>query len=194
MDRREVSGWQGGKVATTGIVLQYDTRDNVYNSSKGIWVEGKWMTSSNFVGSEYSFDKYRLEFRGFSSIGSKHVIGVNALLLHGTGNLPFTHMAMIGGNRRMRGYYEGRFRDNNMLQAQVEYRVNVWRRFGAVAFLATGKVSPELQDLRDQAAHYSGGLGLRYMLDVEKKINIRLDYAQGEGGSSGWYVTFGEAF
>ncbi len=42
-------------------------------------------------------------------------------------------MSLLGGTRRMRGYYEARFRDQNAALLQSELRFDVYKRLGAVA-------------------------------------------------------------
>ncbi len=48
----------------------------------------------------------------------------------------------MGGDIRMRGYYEGRYTDLDMMVAQVELRQRIWRRIGAVVWAGAGNVSP----------------------------------------------------
>ena len=103
-------------------------------------------------------------------------------------------MALIGGTRRMRGYFEGRFRDRNMLMAQAEYRRELGWNFGIAVFTGFGVVASELHEFEFPTIKPSAGLGLRYQLSKDEKINLRLDYGIGEGGSSGVYLTIGEAF
>ncbi len=47
----------------------------------------------------------------------------------------------------------------------------------------------ELLDLK-----YAGGVGLRYALNEEDGVNLRLDVALTADGESNLYVTIGEAF
>ena len=69
-----------------------------------------------------------------------------ALNLYGQFNgadVPIQTMAQISNVTTqvvMRGVYLGRFRDRHELIAQADYRVHVWKRFGAVVFGAAGNV------------------------------------------------------
>ena len=62
------------------------------------------------------------------------------------GQTPFYRLPALGGQNMLRGYYEGRYRDELYLASQVEYRTRLWRRIGAVAFAALGDVGPNLRD------------------------------------------------
>ena len=93
----------------------------------------------------------------------------------------------------MRGYYEGRYRDKNMIVFQMEHRMPVWWRFGMVGFLGFGDVSDTIRNFALKEFKHSIGFGIRYLLNPEEKLNIRLDYAFGKD-TSGFYITWFEAF
>ena len=45
----------------------------------------------------------------------------------------------------MRGYYEGRYRDKKMIEAQVELRQKVYGRSGIAVWIGAGNVFPSIQ-------------------------------------------------
>ena len=102
-------------------------------------------------------------------------------------------MAALGGTRRMRGYYEGRFRDLKSLLFQAEYRNIIQGRFGYTLFASVGAVSHEISDFHDSPLRYAAGAGLRFRIDRKEKLNLRLDVALGKS-SQALYFTIGEAF
>jgi outer membrane translocation and assembly module TamA len=93
----------------------------------------------------------------------------------------------------MRGFFEGRYRDENLLVLQAEYRVQLYERWGAAIFLSAGDVSDSLRSFNLGDFRLAGGLGLRYAYNVKERINLRLDVAVTEE-SSGVYFSVGEAF
>lgn len=188
-----VKGSVGGKTAGIGLISQIDTRDNVYYPMTGFFVQGTVHTNSKYTLSEYAFDRYRMDFRFYHSFYKKHTVATRLFFDHITGQAPFSQLAFLGGTKQARGYSEGRFRDNNLVLSQVEYRVHVWKRLGAVAFGSYGMVADKLNKLAIDQNHFSYGIGLRLMTDIEKKVNMRFDYAFTPLGNN-FYVTFGEAF
>jgi hypothetical protein len=102
-------------------------------------------------------------------------------------------MGLLGGYRRLRGYYEGRFRENCMALVQAEYRYMFWWRLGLVAFGSAGLVAHTPGEMAINNTRFAGGGGLRFSLDRKHKINLRAEYAWGKN-SSGAYLTIGEAF
>src|SRR5699024_2322035 len=103
---------------------------------------------------------------------------------------PFYHLSMWGGSSMLRGFYDGRYRDQNMWALQSELRLPVWRRILVVPFAAVGEVF-NFEEY-NSAVHVSGGLGLRYIVDHENRVNVRLDAAYGD--QFRFYLTILEAF
>ena len=100
----------------------------------------------------------------------------------------------MGGDSKMRGYYEGAYRDNVLLDAQVEYRMPIWKIFGATAWLGTGRVAETYSGLSIDGFRLSYGGGIRFKVDSKNNTNLRLDFGFGPGGLSGTYINFAEAF
>ena len=94
----------------------------------------------------------------------------------------------------MRGYFEGRFRDKNLLALQAEYRLPLFWRFGLAAFAGAGKVADAFAELNSGGIKYSYGAGLRYLFSKREKIQVRLDVGFDGKGGSAFYFSIFEAF
>ena len=94
----------------------------------------------------------------------------------------------------MRGYYLGYRRDKQMIGWQAEYRMPLFWRIGAVAFAGNAVVGPQVNYLKFENIRTTAGLGLRFKLDTERKINLRIDAGFSSDGTNGLYLTIGEAF
>ena len=84
-----------------------------------------------------------------------------------------------------------------MVAVQTEYRRNIYKRWGAVAFMGTGSIWGNEENGEESFERKwlpSAGLGVRFMASREKKINLRLDYALGVNGNQGLYFGIMEAF
>jgi outer membrane translocation and assembly module TamA len=98
----------------------------------------------------------------------------------------------------MRGYYSGRYRDENLMAAQAEIRYRFMNRFGIVAFAGTGKVFANGQ-FNSDGLKPNFGFGGRYFFDPAKGLSVRLDYGVGEKlpnekRQAGFYIGLAEAF
>lgn len=94
----------------------------------------------------------------------------------------------------MRGYFYGRFRDNEMITGQAELRYPLWHRFRGVVFAGAGSVAPAMDKFTWRGFNPSVGLGLRYIFDVRENIVLRMDFGFGENGNSGLYIMINQAF
>lgn len=186
-------GGKGGITHGVGPLFVFDSRNHVFYPEKGWYIEGKALTFQNFLGSDYNFTRGSLDIINYSTVHKNAVLASHLNYQFGSGSIPFNMMSALGGTKRMRGYYEGRYRDKNAIILQTEYRLALPKRFGLVAFADIGQVFSQFNDMKMKAWRWTAGGGIRFMLDVERKINIRLDYGFGKQ-TSGLYFTIGEAF
>jgi hypothetical protein len=77
------------------------------------------------------------------------------------GDVPFNQLAYLGGQTKMRGVFEGYFRDKNLVLLQTEIRQEVWKVFGLVAFSSLGFLGNQSDLIRFNKPKYTYGGGLR---------------------------------
>ncbi|MEO5685073.1 MAG: BamA/TamA family outer membrane protein [Chitinophagaceae bacterium] len=194
-DKQDVPGRHGYQVSGLGASLTFDTRNDAFAPDKGFFVQGSFNHFASFLGSDFTYTNYIIDARSFIKTYKKQVLAVQAYAFLNNGNVPLRSLASFGGANSMRGYYDGRYRDKDQVVLQAEYRVPVYRRFGAVAFGGIGNVSNNCDYLGVKALKYSYGGGLRIRLTKSERINLRLDYGVSRGGKSqGFYFQLGEAF
>jgi hypothetical protein len=71
--------------------------------------------------------------------------------------------------------------------------MEIFKRFGAVAFAGIGDVAPSPSRLTLSKQLWSAGFGLRFAFDETEMVNIRVDFGWGNG-DSGFFLSLGEAF
>lgn len=190
----------GGNVAYIGISQSYDTRNSNNYPTKGFLGRIAYQYAPDlWSGESFSGSVIKANVRNFWSLSPKFVLGVNALFHTVQGKkIPFYLLPQMGNDEMMRGYYTGRYRDQNLLAGQAELRYRYNNRFGAVVFAGTGQVFAN-GDFAAKNFKPSYGLGGRYFFDPEKGLSVRMDYAVGEKRinekrQSGFYFTLAEAF
>jgi len=191
-------GYKGSNNLGLGFGLVQDNRHNVLNVRKGFFSELAFLHYNPAWGSSFKFTSILSDTRVYTPIGKNNVLAAQLLGQFNFGDVPFNQLAQMGGESIMRGYYYGRYRDNNQLAAQVEYRFlplpfSFTNRIGAVVFAGTGTVFNQLIDLNISNLTVSGGLGLRFLLFPKKDIWTRLDFAFTREGT-GFYLFIGESF
>ena len=93
----------------------------------------------------------------------------------------------------MRGYFEGRYTDRHLMATQVEWRQKFSHRWGAVAFAGVGNVAPALDAFDIGTIRTSFGVGIRFLVDKEENLNLRLDFGAGNEKVN-YYFKIAEAF
>ncbi|MFM9908072.1 MAG: BamA/TamA family outer membrane protein [Chitinophagaceae bacterium] len=187
-----IVGRTGSTVSGIGPVINYDSRDNIFYPTRGIFLDAAVQFYRPLTGSNFEYTRYTTDFSFYIPGKRNRVWAFNVFGDFIDGIVPFNQLAFLGSNKKMRGFYEGRFRDKNSLILGGEYRFPVYKRFGAVAFANAGAVNKNLTDLPSYI-RTSYGAGIRYALNPKEKINIRIDAAFGKN-TSGFYFTIGEAF
>jgi outer membrane protein assembly factor BamA len=193
LDDKNLLGYDGGISSGIGFSTLWDTRDNIFFPSQGGLYEIRAIFSSKVFGSDFDYNNYEFNFRHYKTITEDHYLAVQFYLNMVRGYPPFYGLAALGGQNVMRGYYEGRYRDHNYFAIQAAYRVKLFWRFGAVAFVGVGDVAGRVSNYKIKDIKPSYGAGLRYMMDEEEKLNLRVDLGFGKN-AFGVYFSIEEAF
>lgn len=195
-----LKGRQGGKVLFLGISQTLDNRNsNTYTTSGTLVKLGYQYAPSFFRGDNFVGGMLKAELRSFKSLNDRFVIGFNGRLQTiGNGNTPFYLLPQLGNDELMRGYYTGRYRDENLLAIQTEVRFRFNPRLGLTGFAGTGTVYGK-GDFKLAELKPNIGGGLRYFFDIEKGLSVRMDYGigekrPGENRQKGFYLSLGESF
>jgi hypothetical protein len=194
-----IEGRHGGAFLYAGPSLVFDNRNNNTYTTKGIHITSYLnLMKGVFSNNSYSGGLFNLEYAQYFKLDKHFVLAVDVQEQSLTGSQsPFYLLPALGSDEMMRGYYNGRFRDRNLLAGQTELRYRLSDRIGVVGFLGTGQVFNKTFSLNEFKPNYGGGL--RYFFDTEKGLSIRVDYGvgekrPGESRQSGVYIGLGEAF
>ncbi len=188
-----IPGSDRGTISGLSLILNRDTRDHLFSPMKGDFFKFDARFYPQFLGSTFEFTAFTLDLRKYFTLFTSHVFAVQSLVKIQTGTVPFLNLAQMGGQYTMRGYFEGRYRDTNLLVFQAEYRVPVVWRLGVVGFAGFGNVAERFSQLDLGRLKSSYGFGIRYLFSKTEKIQLRFDIGFGEG-SSGFYASIYEAF
>lgn len=193
-DTGNITGRDGGHISGAGILVTWDSRNNAFSPSRGFYMQFYNGVYSDVIGSNFNFTIRNLDIRKFVSLRKDRVLAFQANIISTIGNTPIRDMASMGSGSYMRGYYDGRYADYNMIAVQAEYRVPITKRWGCTVFGGAGRVGSTLGDLFiAENIKPSVGFGLRYALRPKEKLNLRVDAGFGKE-SQGTYINIGEAF
>ncbi|MBD3386213.1 BamA/TamA family outer membrane protein [candidate division KSB1 bacterium] len=190
-----ITGHDEGRASGLGLTLFRDSRNHVFYPTQGTVFKTSLQRYNGTLGSDYTFTRFFLDLRAYFEPIQSHALAVQVFTNLMSGAPPFHMLSLLGqvGERNlMRGYYMGRFRDNNIFVLQTEYRMPVWWRFGLALFAAAGEVSHTINEFGLNKLKYTFGGGLRFQINRKERINLRMDFGFGKN-SSGFYLTIGEA-
>ncbi len=175
-----------------------DTRDNLFAPTAGrvldLSASAGYVWTPDAVSNGDALLRLRLDWRGYRGLPRGGVLAGQVFAISSQGGFPLDQVSLVGNHSLNRGYTMGRYRAEDMIASQVEWRSPTRAMnnrlgiaaFSGVAFLfgsnTSGRPLPSV------------GAGLRYRLDPRTRTAIRVDYAVGVSGQSGLYVAFNEAF
>lgn len=176
-----------------GLGIFYDTRDVIFFPSKGVVADIGYFYNAPALGGNVRFDRFYADISVYKTLLPTLQLATNLYTNFTWGNAPFNMLSELGGSKRLRGYYQGRFRDDNTILAQAETRFNLYKRWGGVIFGSAAALGNQKNILRFNDPKYAYGAGVRFTANRRDHLNIRFDYAIGKDGSN-FYLTIGEAF
>lgn len=179
-----------GSTLGIGYSVLRDTRNNLLTPTKGIY---------SYLNSTYNFAKNNfleitLDLRYYKTWKDKYTLATRFINDFNIGNPPFYDYALLGGDKFVRGYYLGRYRDNNLSSLQSEFRFPAFWKIYLAAFGGLSNSYGETNNFSFVKSKYNYGFGFRFLVDKTENTFLRLDYAIGQDHNNGFYISFGESF
>ena len=188
-------GWKPYSQISLGFITAYDTRDNQFYPSQGIFAKSSFMASKFGWGSSFSLQEFTLDFRHYFPLIGNNTFAYQLYLagVFSKTGTPFQLLPFLGGRDLMRGFRQGMYRDDLLFLMQTEYRIPVYKRLKAAVFASAGDVMDGSTKNIDKIK-ISYGAGLRYRLN-DARVHLRLDFAKNNYGDKlQFYITATEAF
>lgn len=182
----------------------FDTRDNMINPYKGYFALLSWRGTFKVLGSDKNGSFYQVEWRSYHGLSKRNPRHLVAFWAMGSfspeGEFPYMNLNATGYDQRSRsgrGYTQGRFRGNNYVYTEAEYRFPLSRCggiWGGVLFVNATTASSPTQELSlYESVKFGYGFGIRLMVDKTTLTNLAVDFGFGEK-SSGFYLAVSETF
>lgn len=186
------------------VNLISDTRDNMINPYKGHFLMVSWRGSMEWLGNKSNANFFSLEWRSFHPLSPRNPRHLMAFWVLGNfapeGEFPYLILPATAYDQRSRsarGYTQGRFRGNNLLYGEAEYRFPISQcngLWGGVLFVNATTANNSIQSLGLFESVKPGyGVGLRLMVDKKTRTNLAIDFGFGDK-SSGFYLAASETF
>lgn len=201
-------GFDPVQYSISGLSLNvvYDSRDNQINPYRGFYVNGQYKFNSVGFGSTRDSEMLWLEMRAYKNLSKRrprHLLGVwtFAQSLAG-GSAPYMTLPAANydtRNRSARAYVQGRYRGEELVYGELEYRFPIspcTGVLGGVLFVNGITTSNRETGAQVRVFDYvkaGYGFGLRIAADKLSRTNIAIDVGFGEK-SMGIYFGAAEVF
>lgn len=154
---------------SAGIEIAYDTRDDPYNPTTGIFYKTDYRVGRKKIYSlqkSLSVQKVGIDIELFFETFRKEVFAIG---LHGRDlrkkEIELSHMFRFGGSSTLRGYRENQFLGTRIFWSNLEYRFLMARRSYFFGFFDTGYYFRSNDESTNQATlsnfKYGYGVGIR---------------------------------
>jgi hypothetical protein len=165
------------------VAMDVDTRDEPgYPSSGGRYRLSMAMFQDQDF-SRYSFNRVEADGAHYIPLGRTVLALRGRLDLSQAGagqTVPFYMLPSLGGSNSLRGYLDYRFRDQDAVLADAEYRWPIFRLVDAALFYDTGAVAPAASGL---LGHLNSDFGAGVRVHTARHLLVRLDVARGSEGT-----------
>lgn len=197
--------------AAVGAVGVYDTRDNVFYPTQGIFFKlsaaAAWTNKVDIPEGQQATINGLLsaDLRQFIALPHNLVLAWQLKTQMMLSPLFISHITMypmlprLGGQDGLRGVNSDMFRDDIMMALQAELRIPIWSIFRAAVFAGIGDVY-DYHNWHWEVPKVGYGIGLRAAIN-KAKVNIRFDVARSNVdprwnniNAYSFYLTATEAF
>jgi hypothetical protein len=169
---------QQANFARMSVFAQYDTRDYAPGPRSGGNYFVQYGTYDNRTFSGSNFQRLDVEAQQYVPFFNKRrVIAVRAktaMTFSDAGqSIPFYMQPTLGGQDDLRGFRPFRFRGNNLMLMNTEYRWEVFSGLDMAVFADAGKVFARKSEFNFKDLETSAGFGFRF--NARNNVFLRLD-------------------
>ena len=178
------------------IFAEVDYRDHRRNPTRGGFYRASFGTWEDVTLEAYDHHRFEAEASQFFPLAPKHVIAARVGLSYVNNEagqrVPFYFLPYIGGSDTLRGFHEFRYRDENILFFNFEYRWRIIPYLHIAPFFDAGEVRADWEDIGPGDLKTSYGIGLR--AGTEERVFVRIDIGTGGGEGTRLFFKFGPSF
>jgi len=177
------------KISAPTPVIEYDSRDNVFTPTRGIYAETSWLVSRDALGATDDFDRFEQVLIGWVPLAHNVTLGAKGNYARSSSETPFFLRPFV----QLRGVPAMRYQGDQMASAEVEARWQFYGRWSVVAFGGVGTTHTDRDGFSATQNVGSGGFGFRYELARKFGMHAGIDVAHSPG-TTAVYLQVGNAW
>jgi hypothetical protein len=152
-------------------VLEFDSRDNVFTPTRGIFAETVLLISRENLGASVDFERFQQVVMGWYPITDAVTLGMRADYQRASEEAPFFLRPYI----ELRGVQAMRYQGDDMASAEIEARWRFRGRWSAVVAAGAGTAHSSRENFSATQDIVSAALGLRYELARKFGLHAGVD-------------------
>jgi hypothetical protein len=165
------------EISAPAGVLEFDSRDNLFTPTRGIYSESSILVSRQSFGASDDFERFQQVLMGWIPLGDDWTLGMRGDYQWSSDGTPFFLRPYI----KLRGVPAMRYQGDEMASTEIEARWRVrgrWSLVGAAGY-GTAHTGQELFSATRDV--WSGALGFRYELARLFGMHAGLDVGFSDG-------------
>lgn len=185
---------------STGITLKYDSRDDSYSPTEGIYFSNAYIYTKKSINgpgelitasteTKVTHQKIIADFNIYGELFKRQILalGVHGRELQGP-QVEISDLFLLGGTNSLRGYRENQFLASRIAWTNLEHRFLLTRRTYAFSFFDAGyflqRANVERNISRSSGTKIGYGIGLHVETGLGI-LNVNFAFAKGDSFSEG---------
>ena len=177
------------RTAGAGVMLGYDSRDNIFTPSRGIRAQAIASLYDEAFGGDFHYPRLDAFGYGYWNFHPDFVLGARLDGRFTDDDVPFYHLPFI----QMRGVEAMRYLGKHAVMGELELRWNFYERWSLVAFGGAGRAASSFSELGEAETIFTKGAGFRYLMARKLGLHAGMDFAWGPDDFA-FYLTVGSAW
>jgi hypothetical protein len=177
------------RVSAPTAIVEYDSRDNIFTPTRGIYAETSYLASRDAFGASVDFERFEQIVIGWQPLTPSVTLGGRANYAWSSEDTPFFLRPFI----QLRGVPAVRYQGDQAAAAEGEVRWQFYGRWSVVGFAGVGTTRTKRDAFAATQNVGSGGFGIRYELARKFGLHVGLDVAHSPG-TNAVYLQVGNAW
>ncbi|QQS51584.1 MAG: BamA/TamA family outer membrane protein [Bacteroidota bacterium] len=192
-DSLSLSEFNGLEFSSTlseaSIILNYDSRNNVFSPKKGFFINFTTTYSDPWFGGEGIYGRLGTDILGYFPTSEKLMVGMRYGSLYALGDVPFWARPFV----QLRGAPLMKYQDNAVTLFETEVNWNFYKRWDLVGFTGMGNAFSSYSEFENGKSVHTLGMGFRYLLMRKLGAKMGVDVAMSQDDFA-VYIVFGNAW
>jgi hypothetical protein len=171
-------------ISAPTAILEYDTRDNLFTPTRGVYAESSYLASRRSLGATVDFERFQQALIGWQPVPHDVTLGARGDYAWSSDGTPFFLRPFV----MLRGVPAMRYQGDQAASVEIEARWQFHGRWSLVAFGGAGQTWTNRNRNSIVQGVGSGGAGFRYELARKFGLHTGIDVAHSPGTTAVYFV------